>query len=46
MGFYLKSLLFSLYQKDQALEFKGYLRYKTIFCHKVAPDVQLMIFFI
>ena len=25
---------------------KGYLRYKTIFCHKVALDAQLMIFFI
>ena len=26
--------------------FKGYLRYKTILCHKVAIDVQLMNFFI
>ena len=26
--------------------FKGYLRYKTILCYKVALDVQLMIFFI
>ena len=26
--------------------FKGYLRYKTIFCYKVALDVQLMNFFI
>ena len=25
---------------------KGYLHYKTILCHKVALDVQLMIFFI
>ena len=25
---------------------KGYLHYKTIFCHKVALDVQLMNFFI
>ena len=25
---------------------KGYLRYKTILCHIVAPDVQLMNFFI
>ena len=26
--------------------FKGYFRFKTNFCHKVALDVQLMIFFI
>ena len=26
--------------------FQGYLRYKTIFCHKVALDVLLMNFFI
>ena len=26
--------------------FKGYLRYKTIFCNKVASDVKLMNFFI
>ena len=26
--------------------FKGYLRYETIFCHKVAFDVELMNFFI
>ena len=26
-------------------QFKGYLRYKTILCHKVALDVQLMNFF-
>ena len=26
------------------LEFKGYLRYKTIFCNKVALDVKLMNF--
>ena len=26
--------------------FKGYLRYKTIFCHQVALDAQLMNFFI
>ena len=26
--------------------FKSYLRYKTIICHKAAPDVQLMNFFI
>ena len=26
--------------------FKGYFRYKTIFCHKVALDAQLMNFFI
>ena len=25
--------------------FKGYLRYKTILCHKVARDVQLISFF-
>ena len=25
---------------------KGYLRYKTVLCHKVALDVQLMNFFI
>ena len=25
---------------------KGYLRYKTIFCHKVALDAQLMNFFV
>ena len=25
--------------------FKGYLRYRTIFCHKVALDAQLMIDF-
>ena len=25
--------------------FKGYLRYKSIFCHKVAIDVKLMNFF-
>ena len=28
------------------LFFKGYLRYKTTLCHKVALDVQLMNFFI
>ena len=27
-------------------ELKGYLRYKSIFCHKVALDVRLMNFFI
>ena len=26
--------------------FKGYLHYKTIFCHEVACDVQFMNFFI
>ena len=26
-------------------EFKGYLHYKSIFCHNVALDVQLIIFF-
>ena len=25
--------------------FIGYLRYKTIFCHKVALDAQLILFF-
>ena len=29
-----------------SLWFKGYLCYRTIFCHKVALDVQLMNFFI
>ena len=28
------------------VKIKGYLRYKTVFCHKIALDVQLMIFFI
>ena len=27
------------------IQIKGYLRYKTIFCHKVALDVYLMNFF-
>ena len=27
------------------LNIKGYLRYKTVLCHKVALDVQLMNFF-
>ena len=32
--------------KQLADLFEGYLRYKTIFCHEVALDVQLMNFFI
>ena len=28
------------------IDFKGYLHYQTIFCHKVALDVQLLILFI
>ena len=31
---------------ERRSEFKGYLRYKTIFYHKVALDVYLMIFFL
>ena len=31
---------------ERRSEFKSYLRYKTIFCHKVALDVYLMIFFL
>ena len=38
--------LFLLIHEQKVSTFKGYLRYKTIFCHKVAIDVQLMIFFI
>ena len=26
------------------VDFKGYLHYETIFCHKVALNMQLMIF--
>ena len=32
--------------KIMEIDVKGYLRYKTILCHKVALDVQLMNFFI
>ena len=34
------ALLFDIFE-----QFKGYLRYKTIFCHKVALHAQLMNFF-
>ena len=36
-------LQFHVFEKKM---FKGYLRYKTILCHKAALDVQLMNFFI
>ena len=35
-----------LISKKTQMPFKGYLRYKTILCHKVALDVQLINFFI
>ena len=34
------------YHFEAEVTFKGYLCYKTIFCHKVALDTQLMNFFI
>ena len=40
---------FDLVTIDQIVvsdKFKGYLHYKTIFCNKVALNVQLMSFFI
>ena len=33
-----------LYEKCKGKFFKSYLRYKTIICNKVAPDVQLVNF--
>ena len=39
------SLVFKIVESLQCI-LKGYLRYKTIFCHKVVLDVQLMNFFI
>ena len=39
-----KRLVSHLVQNNKII--KGYLRYKTILCHKVALDVQLMNFFI
>ena len=35
----------NLYYKIYTTILKGYLRYKTVFCHKVALEVQLMDFF-
>ena len=37
---------FFTWKQKIAILFKGYLRYKTILCHKAALDVYFMIFFI
>ena len=39
-------LIYLVYLFILFLHFKGYLRYKTIFRHKVALSMQLMNFFI
>ena len=46
LPFQQESSIHSLTQGIFQLVIKGYLRYKTIFCSKVAPDVYLMIYFI
>ena len=33
-------------KSEEGVMIKGYLRYKTILCHKIALDVELMNFFI
>ena len=33
-------------EREIVVNFKGYLRYNSVFCHKVALDVQLMNLFI
>ena len=42
----LASTPWSLNRQTSYSNLKGYLRYKTTFCHKVARDAQLMNFFI
>ena len=44
ISFYRTSLVAA--SKDLRIYIKGYLRYKTFFCHKVALDVKLINFFI
>ena len=50
-SFFNKSFAFSSYFLDKLFSslfsssFKSYLPYKTIFCHKVALDAQLMFLF-
>ena len=45
-GLLLQIFVFKLRNSKGTNTFKGYLRYKTILCYKVALDVQLMNFFI
>ena len=40
------SKTFTFHEHSGLLLIKGYLHYKTSFCHKIALDTQLMTFFI